>query len=201
MWGRAPAPGAAWGARGRGWWAGGGCPAGARAWGPGRPGRGESRPARSHCAARRLRRLRRRSCGAEREEVEPRAAGSGACVRLAGQARRRRRGRPPGRAALRGARPQSARGREMGRGGRRRPRTLRSPEVPQGRAGRGAAGQGRGPGVSRAWRGLAWAGGRSGSARGRGRPREAPDPALLPQGSPLGPRSAPFFSTRSRVPQ
>lgn len=184
--GRAPTPSDEWDARGRGWRAA----AGARV-GAGRPGRGESpppapivRPGGGGAAG-----LRSRA-----REVEPRAAGSGACVPSSP-------GSPPpwaprGCLALRGDRPGRESEREMGRAGRRGSRRLQSPEVPQGGAGRGAR-AGAGPWVSQAWQGLgARAPGGERAGRGRG-----PDPAFLPQDSPLGPRSAPVFSPGSRVPQ
>lgn len=183
----APQPPAMRGAPGEGAHGQVGC-CGARAWGPRRPGRGESRPARSHCAARR----RRRRCGAEREEVEPRAAGSGACVRPASPALRCE--RPDG---SRGCAPERARGTwgaaaRLGLAGSGAPRYR----------GAGHAGQGGGPGLSRAWLGLGGALGPGACIRlpGGGRQRKEPDPALLPQGSPLAPLSGPSFSPGSRVP-
>lgn len=89
-----------------------------------------------------------------------------------------------------------------GDGARRPARASHAPE-PRGTAGRGGARCARPAGV-RGAAGPGWALGRPGDPalkRGRGRRRETPDPALLPQGSPLGSRSAPFFSPGSRVPQ
>lgn len=144
--GRAPTPSDEWDARRRGWRAA----AGARV-GAGRPGRGESpppapivRPGGGGAAG-----LRSRA-----REVEPRAAGSGACVPSSP-------GSPPpwaprGCLALRGDGQAPERKRE-GDGARRPARVPQAPE-PRGTAGRGAAGRGAragaGPWVSPALQGL-----------------------------------------------
>lgn len=119
--------------------------------------------------------------GAEREEVEPQGCGI-------------RRLRPPGRVCAARGRTGARRPRPSGEGhGAGRPAPAPQAPEPRGTAGGGWAGARAAPGV---------AGPESGGSGQAGilPEREDPDPTLLPQGSPLGPCSAPLF-LGGQVPQ
>lgn len=179
---------------------------GGHAWGPrvgpGRPGRGESPHARSHCAAQR-RRQRRRGAA----EWSARRWSRGLRTPAPASARRARLPSAAGAPRLLGPTRRQVPERESEGDGARRP--ARAPHVPEPRGtagqsgvGRGAAGQGRAPGRPGCGRALV---GRLGGRgirlqRGERRAMRGPRPSLPPPGLPTRSPQHPLLLARVTGP-